>query len=148
MSETPRRRRTVTSSLDGIYTGKRKEGADCRVHSQAPSIRSYRGTKVVWPDLQPMRVPEEPVYIHLFRQNPGFTSLHLKSPVHVVLLNICRPTPFYRMLWTDILRRRERFSSISDICFMFASTVLYLNRSTGLSINTKKKTIKKGFEYC
>jgi hypothetical protein len=31
-----------------------------------------------------MRVPEEPVCIDLFRQNPVFTSLHLKSPVHVV----------------------------------------------------------------
>jgi hypothetical protein len=31
-----------------------------------------------------MRVPEEPVCIDLFRQNPVFTSLHLKSPVNVV----------------------------------------------------------------
>jgi hypothetical protein len=30
-----------------------------------------------------MRVPEEPVCIDLFRQNPVFTSLRLKSPVHV-----------------------------------------------------------------
>jgi hypothetical protein len=30
-----------------------------------------------------MRVPEEPVCIDLFRQNPVFTSLHLKSPIHV-----------------------------------------------------------------
>jgi hypothetical protein len=30
-----------------------------------------------------MRVPEEPVCIDLFRQNPVFTSLHLKSPVLV-----------------------------------------------------------------
>ncbi len=37
------------------------------VRSHAPSIRSYRGTKVVWPDIQPMRVPEEPVCIDLFR---------------------------------------------------------------------------------
>jgi hypothetical protein len=52
--------------------------------SVAPSIRSHRGTKVVWPDFQPMRVPEEPVCIDLFRQNPVFTSLYLKSLVHVV----------------------------------------------------------------
>jgi hypothetical protein len=32
-----------------------------------------------------MRVPEEPVCIDIFRQNPVFTSLHLKYPVHVVL---------------------------------------------------------------
>ncbi len=51
-----------------------------RVHSHAPSIRSHRGTKVVWPDFQPMRIPKEPVCIHLFRQDPVFTSLHLKSP--------------------------------------------------------------------
>jgi hypothetical protein len=31
-----------------------------------------------------MRVPEELVCIYLFRQNPVFTSLHFKSPVHVV----------------------------------------------------------------
>jgi hypothetical protein len=30
-----------------------------------------------------MRVPEEPVCIDIFRQNPVFTSLHLKSPVPV-----------------------------------------------------------------
>ncbi len=54
-----------------------------RVRSHAPSIQSHRGTKVVWPDFQPMRVPEEPVCIDLIRQNPVFTSLHLKSPVHV-----------------------------------------------------------------
>ncbi len=53
------------------------------VHSHAPSIRSHRGIKVVWPDLQPMRIPEEPVCVRLFRQKPVFTSLHLKSPVHV-----------------------------------------------------------------
>jgi hypothetical protein len=38
-----------------------------RVHSHAPSIRSQRGTKVVWADFQPMRVPEEPFCIDLFR---------------------------------------------------------------------------------
>jgi hypothetical protein len=53
------------------------------VRSHAPSIQSHRGTKVVWPDFQPMRVPEEPVCIDIFRQNPVFTSLRLKSPVHV-----------------------------------------------------------------
>jgi hypothetical protein len=31
-----------------------------------------------------MRVSEEPVCNALFRQNQVFTSLHLKSPVHVV----------------------------------------------------------------
>ncbi len=31
-----------------------------------------------------MRVSEEPVCIQLLRQNPVFTSLHLKTPVHVV----------------------------------------------------------------
>jgi len=54
------------------------------VHSHAPSIRSHKGKKVVWPDFQQMRVPEEPVCIHLFRKNPVFTSLHLKSPIRVV----------------------------------------------------------------
>ncbi len=32
------------------------------------------------------RVPEEPVCIDLFKQNPVFTSLHLKYPVHVLPL--------------------------------------------------------------
>jgi hypothetical protein len=37
-------------------------------------------------DLQSMRVSEEPICIlqYLFQQNPVFTSLHLRSPVHVV----------------------------------------------------------------
>jgi hypothetical protein len=39
---------------------------------------------VVLPDFQPMRVSEEPVCINLFRQNPVFTSLHLRYPVLVV----------------------------------------------------------------
>jgi hypothetical protein len=38
-----------------------------RVRSHAPSIRSHKGTKMVWPDIQPMRVPKKPVYIDLFR---------------------------------------------------------------------------------
>ncbi len=59
------------------------------VHSHAPSIRSHRGIKVVWPDFQPMRVAEEPVCVHLFRQKPVFTSLHLKSPVRVHRYRIC-----------------------------------------------------------
>jgi len=37
-----------------------------------------------FPDFQPMRVSEDPVCIHLFRQNSVFTYLHLRSPVHVV----------------------------------------------------------------
>jgi hypothetical protein len=48
------------------------------------SIWSHRGAKVVSPDFQPMRVSEEPVCIDIFRQNPVFTSLHLRYPVHVV----------------------------------------------------------------
>jgi hypothetical protein len=46
------------------------------------SIRSNRRTKVVFPDFLPMRVSEEPFCI--LRENPVFTSLHLRSPVHVV----------------------------------------------------------------
>jgi hypothetical protein len=38
-----------------------------------------------------MGVPEEPVCIDLFRQNPVFTSLHLKSPVHIVSLESNKP---------------------------------------------------------
>ncbi len=55
-----------------------------RVHSHAPSIWSHRGKKVVFPDFQPMRVSEEAVCIYLFRQNLLFTSMPLRSPVHVV----------------------------------------------------------------
>ncbi len=53
-----------------------------RVRSHAPSIRSYGGTKVVWPDFQPMRASEEPVYIDLFRQNPeSVATLPPFSPI-------------------------------------------------------------------
>jgi hypothetical protein len=38
-----------------------------------------------------MRVPEEPVCIHHFWQNLIFTSLHLKSPVHVVPVSVQNP---------------------------------------------------------
>ncbi len=68
------------------------------VHRHAPSIRSHKGTKVVWPDFQPMRVPEEPVCILLFPKNPVFTFLHLKSLVHVapplVRAGCARPSTF------------------------------------------------------
>jgi hypothetical protein len=43
-----------------------------RVYSHAPSIRSHRGEKVVFPDFQPMRVSEEPVCIDILRENPFF----------------------------------------------------------------------------
>ncbi len=69
------------------------------MHSHAPSIRSHRGIKVVWPDFQPMRVPEEPVCVRLFRRKPVFTSLHLKSPVHVHRL---RMHPVYPKNKTEI----------------------------------------------
>ncbi len=78
------------------------------VRSHAPSIQSHRGTKVVWPDFQPMRVPEEPVCIDLFWQNPVFTSLHLKSPVHVhrlwISLSVCAQR---RWTWTGDFKCRE-----------------------------------------
>jgi hypothetical protein len=48
-----------------------------------PPFGPHRGKQVVWPDFQSVSGPEEPVCIHLFRQNPVFTSLHLKYPVHV-----------------------------------------------------------------
>ncbi len=63
-----------------------------RVRSHAPSIQSHRGTKVVWPDFQPMRVPEEPLCIDLFRQN--LTCLHLKYPIYVVPESVATLLPF------------------------------------------------------
>ncbi len=71
--------------MNRLVTGRGGEDVSlCWVRSHAPSIRSYRGTKVVWPDFQRIRVPVQPVCIDLFRQNPVFTSLQLKSLVHVV----------------------------------------------------------------
>ncbi len=74
----------------GAHSLAREGVGESRVRSHAPFIRSHRGIKVVWPDFQPMRVPEEPVCVHLFRQKPVFTSLHLKSPVHVHRLRFRR----------------------------------------------------------
>ncbi len=71
-----------SGKIYALDRGKAHLGTIVRVHSHAPSIRSHRGIKVVWPDFQPMRVAEEPVCVYLFRQKPVFTSLHLKSPVH------------------------------------------------------------------
>ncbi len=63
---------------------------------------------MVFPDFQPMRVSEEPVCIDLFRQNPVFTFLHLRSPVHVVppLNGECRVsfTTFYERGMSRIIR--------------------------------------------
>ncbi len=39
-----------------------------RLYSHAPSIRSHRDKCMVFPDIQPKRVSEEPVSIYLFRQ--------------------------------------------------------------------------------
>jgi hypothetical protein len=47
MKETPRRRRTVTSSLHGISTGKRKEGAESI--ARIPPFGPIEGQK--WFDL-------------------------------------------------------------------------------------------------
>ncbi len=92
------------------------------VRSHAPSIRSYRGTKVVWPDFQPMRVPVEPVSIDLFRQNPVFTSLHLKSPVHVV-----QPLakPYFtgqksNFSWPLYIFSANYYESLRDVIFRLA----------------------------
>jgi hypothetical protein len=85
-----RSRQALRSSVIGRYEtlrGKRRRMTPpqaSRVRSNAPSIWSHRETKVVWPDFQPIRVPEEPVCIDLFWQNQVFTSLHLKYPVHVI----------------------------------------------------------------
>jgi len=38
-----------------------------------------------------MRVSEEPVCIYLFRQNPVFTSLHLRSQLPFMSYLLCRP---------------------------------------------------------
>jgi hypothetical protein len=63
---------------------------------------------VVFPDFQPLKVSEEPVCIYLFRQNPVFTSLHLKSPVHVVV------PPLFMSWMTLLLDRKEvkKFESL------------------------------------
>ncbi len=94
-----------------------------RVHSHAPSIRSHRGIKVVWPDFQPMRVPEEPVCVHLFRQKPVFTSLHLKSPVHVHRLSIQWETKLFCLA-------ANRFS-----CESHCLEILFLCRTDGKSLS-------------
>ncbi len=56
-------------------------------HSHAPTIRSHRGRIVVWQDFQPMRVPEEPVCIDLFRKNPVFTPCIWNLPFMSYRLN-------------------------------------------------------------
>ncbi len=71
-----------------------------RVRSHAPSIQSHRGTKVVWPDFQPMRVPEELVCIDIFRKNPVFTSLLLK------ISRSCPPPQYEKVLTRRIAECR------------------------------------------
>ncbi len=57
------------------------------VHTYTPFIRDpIEGHNWFFQiSMQPMRVSEEPVCIHLFRQNPIFTFLHLRSPVYMSL---------------------------------------------------------------
>ncbi len=55
-------------------------GRSLRPKPRSLHVRSHRGTKVAFPDSQPMRVSEEPVCIGLFRQYPVCTSLHLSLP--------------------------------------------------------------------
>jgi hypothetical protein len=103
-----------------------------RVHSHAPSIQSYRGTKVVSPDFQPMRVPEEPVCIDLFRQNPVFTSLHLKSPVHVHRLSVnawmCFIVVFTQMSMSVHFKTILNFWKTSDNLGIFPLYPMLLSR--------------------
>ncbi len=99
-----------------------------RVRSHAPSIQSRRGTKVVWPDFQPMRVPEEPVCIDLFRQNPVFTSLHLKSPVHVHRLRTtkdCHSCRSLLLVWQicSLNWDLDIHSSVGSLCISFDGPV-------------------------
>jgi hypothetical protein len=51
---------------------------------RVPPFGPIERHKGFFPDFQPIRVSEDPVCIYLFRQKPVFTSLHLRSPVHVV----------------------------------------------------------------
>ncbi len=106
-----------------------------------------------------MRVPEEPVCVHLLRQNPVFTSLHLKYPVHVV------PPPFmsYRLciygistymqsvVNTDVNKRDRDFKNLVwsepflansltkfQYFFLFADNILqFLQNKMKLSSNSE-----------
>ncbi len=83
-----------------------------RVRSHAPSIQYHMGTKVVWPDIQPKRVPEEPVCINLFRQNP----VHVVPPLgsrsiggrqrgtlcYVTMADSCEPNRFTHFQWPHL----------------------------------------------
>ncbi len=71
-------------------------GIDSASHARAPFIRSFRGTWVVFPDFQPMRVSEEPVCI-LFLQNQ-------------FLPPCIRDLPFmsYRLCTLQLIIRRQR----------------------------------------
>jgi hypothetical protein len=59
---------------------------ECTPESEAtlPPFGPIEGQKWFDQISSQLRVPVEPVCIDLFRQNLVFTSLHLKSPVHVV----------------------------------------------------------------
>ncbi len=72
-----------------------------RVRSHAPSIWSHRGTKVVWPDFQPMRVPEEPVCIDFGKIQflpPCIWNLPFMSAasVHAQPQPLASPSPLIR----------------------------------------------------
>jgi hypothetical protein len=73
-----------------------------------------------------MRVPEEPVCIDLFRQNPVFTSLHLKSPVHVHRL---RQTDGKSLVWFGEIERKLAKLSKTTFTYRSSSLLFYAKNS-------------------
>jgi hypothetical protein len=72
-----------------------------------------------------MRVPEEPVCIDLFRQNPVFTSLHLKSPVHVHRLSWDWPTVGKNLVWFGEIERKLAKLSMTTFAYRSSSYLFY-----------------------
>ncbi len=107
-----------------------------------------------------MRVSEEPVCIYFFRENPVFTSLHLRSPVHVVPPrrgrfhpNQFKPT-FYlpaimecRLCFSDL---RNNMTAKTICCvFIAGERIIFLENGTEVLYNynetrcSQKITTKK-----
>ncbi len=102
-----------------------------------------------------MRVPEEPVCIDLFRQNPVFTSLHLKSPVHVHRLrsnHFCPSTmgPNGWSVATDSVQSRHHTISLKKAIHSYCKdrkTYQWNNLSTGTCINAIMNTLNSKIPF-
>jgi hypothetical protein len=83
-----------------------------------------------------MRVTEEPVCIDLIRQNPVFTSLHLKSPVHVHRLRKdLPPTSLFSIFRVTDFTGNQKAIEVKETIFLRGGGKTIMNNCRKGNIN-------------